>query len=89
MTIYIDLKAYLNNLVVTERLRPESKRREVPSLAELAKVVGMHRISFLRIANNQVSKLDLEKAGAIIKEMRRRGFPMEVGDLLKFQDTGD
>lgn len=84
MPVLVNLKSYLADLERDEIAKPEGKRRKVPTLAELAEAVGMHRISFYRIANNQVGKLDLEIADSIITELRRRGFPMELNDLLVY-----
>lgn len=82
MPVLVNLKSYLADLERNETARPEKERRQIPTLAELADVVGMHRISFYRIANNQIGKLDLEIADKVIAEMQRRGFPMQINDFL-------
>lgn len=84
MPVLVNLKSYLADLERDELAKPKEQRREIPTLADLADTVGMHRISFYRIANNQVGKLDLGIANQVIEEMRRRGFPMEVDDLLVY-----
>lgn len=84
MPVRVNLKSYLADLERDENIKPVSDRRPIPTLAELAGIVGMHRISFLRIVNNQVGKLDLETADKVISEMRRREFPMELTDLLVY-----
>lgn len=84
MPVRVNLKSYLADLERDENIKPVNERRPIPTLVELAGVVGMHRISFLRIANNQVGKLDLEIADKVIGEMRRRKFPMELTDLLVY-----
>ena len=58
----------------------------MPTLTELAEVVGMHRTPFYRIGNNQVSKLDLDTLAAIIAELRRRGFATDIVDMLVYRE---
>jgi DNA-binding Xre family transcriptional regulator len=86
MPVLVNLKSYLTDLERDENIKSQEQRREIPTLAELADIVGMHRISFYRIANNQVKKLDLKTADKIISEMRRRGFSMQISDLLVYRD---
>ncbi len=82
----IKLRSYLASLEEAERAKPESIRRDVPSLAGLADDVGISRQQLHRIASSNIESLRLAVAGDIIKAMRRRGFPMEVNDLLGFID---
>jgi DNA-binding Xre family transcriptional regulator len=86
MPLYINLKAYLSTLEAIESTKPESDRKHVPSLSELADSLGMHKTSIIRLANNKVNQLSLETGDKIIIEMRRRGFPMEISDLLVYQE---
>lgn len=82
--MYISLRSYLESLKAIESAKPEGKRKHVPSVSELAKGVGMHDVSLSRIANNKVSQLALDTGDKIITEMRRRGFQMQVQDLLTY-----
>ncbi|MBA3530492.1 MAG: hypothetical protein H0T73_01035 [Ardenticatenales bacterium] len=68
-----------------EQSRSESQRREVPSIVALAEAVGIHPITMSNIANNHVTRFNLETGAAIIDEMRRRGFPMEAHDLIAYR----
>ncbi len=86
MPVLINLKPYLAHLERDEKAKPESQRLTIPTLAELADIVGMHRISFLRIANGQIKKLDLKTVDKVITEMRRRGFSMDITDFLVYQE---
>jgi DNA-binding Xre family transcriptional regulator len=88
MPMYINLKTYLSSLEAIERSRPANERKQVPNLSELARSLGMHQTSINRIANNQVNQLSLETADKIITEMRKRGFLMQVGDLLAYREVG-
>ena len=82
--MYINLETYLSELKAVESSRPEEHRRKVPSLSELAESIGMHQTTLSRIANNKVSQLSLETGDKIITEMRRRGFPMKVDNLIVY-----
>jgi len=75
----INLKTYLATL-------KQNEGSNVPSLRELAHSIGMNEVSFSRIANNKINQLTLEVGDKIIGEMRRRGFNMQVSDLLMYQD---
>ncbi|RMG89292.1 MAG: hypothetical protein D6706_21655 [Chloroflexi bacterium] len=86
MPVLVNLKPYLAHLELEERAKPEEQRRPIPTLAELAEVVKLHRLSFYRIANNQISKLDLDVLAGIIAELRRRGFDTDVGDVLVYRE---
>ncbi len=86
MPLYINLKSYLSTLEAIESTKPESQKKHIPSLSELADSLGMHKTSIIRLANNKVSQLSLETGDRIITEMRQRGFPMEIGNLLVYQE---
>lgn len=87
MPMYINLKSYLTNLEAIESTRPTGDRRDVPSLSELARCIDMHQVQINRIANNQVKQLSLETGDKIITEMRRRGFDMQVQDLVAYREA--
>ena len=83
--IFIILKAYLERLEAFERSKPISQRRPVPTMSELAAAIKVHPVTLSNIANNQIRHLNLRTAAAIIDEMRRRGFLMEISDLLAYR----
>jgi DNA-binding Xre family transcriptional regulator len=84
MPMYINLDTYLSQLKAVESTKPKGERRHVPSLSELAEAIGMHQTSLSRLANNKINQLSLETGDKIITEMRHRGFPMQVTDLLAY-----
>ena len=83
--MYITLKSYLDRLEALERSRPASQRRDVPSIGELAKELGIHRVTLSNIANGNIRQLDLETGGRIITALRRRGFEMDVSDMIAYR----
>jgi len=83
--MYITLKAYLENVETFERSRPEGQRRHVPSLRELARDVGIHEVTLNNIANNNIQQLNLGTGAKIITALRRRGFKMDVGDMIAYR----
>lgn len=84
----IVLKSYLARLEDEERFRPVATRRKVPTITELAesKHVNVKRVQLQRIANGQIDKFDLSVGGGVIKELRERGFPTDVNDILEYRD---
>ena len=86
MSMYINLNTYLSHLKAIESRKAKEVRKKVPSLSELASSIGMHQTSLSRLANNKVNQLTLDTGGKIIAEMRRRGFPMQITDLIDYRD---
>lgn len=86
MPVLINLKPYLSQLELEENTRSPEQRRAVPSLADLSDAVDLHRISFYRIANNQINRLDLDVLAGIIAELRRRGFAADIVDMLVYRE---
>ena len=82
--IAIRLAAYLNRLRGDEEYKRESERRFVPTYGELAEEVGISPVTMSRIANGHVKQLNLETADAIITALRKRGFAMEISNLLVY-----
>jgi len=83
--VYVQLDAYLRRLRAIERQKPEENRRLVPAMTELADVIGISRITLWRLAQGRTKSFNLEIASAIMREMWKRGFQTEIGDLLKFE----
>ena len=83
--MYVQLDAYLRRLRAIEGRKPKNKRRNVPTMTQLAEVAGVSRNSLSRISRGYTKSLNLEIAGAILSEMWRRGFEMEPNDLLNFE----
>jgi len=87
--MFITLRSYMNRLAAIEKSRPEDQRRHVPSMEDLAKEVGVHPVTMSNIANSNIRQLNLETGGRIISAMRRRGFSMQVTDLLDYREADD
>ena len=79
--------AYLRHLKASENSKPADKRRAVPTMKELAEELGIHQMTLSDIANSRVELLNLTIAARLIAAMRRRGFPMKIGDLLEYQEA--
>jgi hypothetical protein len=82
MPIIVTLKPYLEKC----KLKRKNGQSEVPNLTEFANIIGMHRVSFFRLASGKVGKFDLDVAGKIIAEMRRRGYDMQISNLLEYEE---
>jgi hypothetical protein len=85
--MYVSLRSYVDRLSAIENSKPRDQRRMVPSMKELAEEVGIHPVTMSSIASSSIRQLNLEIGGRIIAAMRRRGFPMDVSDLLAFREA--
>lgn len=83
--MYVTLKDYLQKMESLERTKSAGARRVVPSIVGLAEAIGIHPVTLSNIANNNITRFNLETGAAIIDEMRRRGFPMEAADLVAYR----
>ena len=83
-TVYVTLRAYLDRVDAMEKGRPAEQRRRIPTMEELARDVGIHPVTLSNIANSNIQQLNLKTAGRIIWSLRRRGFQMDVSDLLAY-----
>ena len=88
-TMYIVLKSYLDGLEASERSKPETQRRKVPTIGDLATELGIHRVTLSNIVNGNIAQLNLELGGRIITAMRRRGFKMTETDLIVYRAPED
>lgn len=82
----VKLKHYLETLEHYEKFRPEGERREVPTLTALADELPITRSQLQRIVGGEARGIQFDVADSIIKALRRRGFPMDVSDLLEFHE---
>lgn len=85
-TMRITFKTYIDDLERAERRKAESERRAIPTMEEIAQVVNVHPVSFSRIVNNNVKRLNLDLVGRVIAFMRGRGFDMQTTDFLDYDN---
>lgn len=85
-TLYVMLRPYLETLEALERSKPEDARRAVPTIEQIAGDVGVSRASIYNLAAGDIQQLNLRIAGRIIASLRKRGFPMELTDLLAYRE---
>lgn len=86
MAVRVKLKSYLAQLEDSETFKPEGERLEIPTVSALANEAKITRAQMHRILANDIRSLKLDVADSIIKSIRRRGFSMDVSDLLEFRD---
>lgn len=80
----VNLGSYLKELKAIEYFLPENKRLNVPTLAELSEVVGSNKNTMSRLSTGSATTINVALAAAIIREMRHRGFPMQMTDLIDY-----
>ncbi len=84
-TLYITLKSYLAELKKLEEKKPQSQQRYVPTMVEIASEIGLSSTAISNISRNQIKQLTLVTGGKIIAAMQRRGYPMQVSDLIGYR----
>lgn len=82
--VLVNLGSYLKELKAIEYFLPENKRLNVPTLAELIQVVGSNKNTMSRLSTGSATTVNVALAAAIIREMRHRGFPMQITDLIDY-----
>jgi hypothetical protein len=85
--MYPTLKSYLARIEEEERTKPETRRRPVPTVADLARAAGVTPQAIYKIINGGITAMSFATGGAILAEFRRRGFPTQVGDLIGYADA--
>jgi hypothetical protein len=83
--MYIRLGPYLEELALAEKAKPEGQRRLVPTMRDIAEAIGYNPVSMSRLATGKIGSLNFKLGAAIIDEVRRWGFPMEVPDLIAYK----
>jgi len=83
--VYIRLKEYLKELEKVESLK-EGIRLQVPTIADISRDANIHYTTMNRIANQRARRLDFNTAEKIIRSVRRRGFDMQMSDLITFRE---
>ena len=78
VSVKFTLAAYLKRL---EAAALEGDPRPVPTIKELAKVAGISRVSMSNLANGNRESVNTETLGAVMGELRRRGFDVEIQQL--------
>jgi DNA-binding Xre family transcriptional regulator len=81
----VTLSDYLDILRGQEATKPPGERRHVPTLGELAAGADLHRVTVSNLANNNIKQLNIETLSAIVNELRRREFDVQVSDILAFR----
>lgn len=83
LLICVALKDYLAQLHGIEASKPPSERRAVPTLTQLAKMAGIHRVTLTNLANNKIKLVNLSTLSALLNALRRCGFECTIPDLLR------
>jgi DNA-binding Xre family transcriptional regulator len=82
VSVQITLEDHLKRLEVAELAKLPNERRRVPTVPELADAAGITRQAMHKFATNRVKLVNLEVLSAVLSELRRRGFPADVSDIL-------
>lgn len=77
------ISSFLRRLRLIEQRKPQESQRPVPTLQDLSDVVGIGVSGISGMSRNKTLKLSV--ANQILDEMNRRGFLMEVTDLLGYE----
>lgn len=82
--MYVKLGPYLQELAIQEQSKPENMRRPVPTLEHIAKSVGVSATSLYNLSGGKTRSLKFDLGSAIIDEVRRWGFEMQMTDLITY-----
>ena len=82
MSVHVILGEYLRRLELEELGKPPAQRRTIPTITELAAVVGISRVAMSNLANDNMKLVNLKTLAAVLTELRRRNFDTELSDLL-------
>lgn len=82
VVIQLAIEQLLSRLEAEELVKPPIHRREIPSIPTLAAVAGVHRVTMYNLVKGNVKQVNLELLTAVFNELQRRGFKVEVADLL-------
>lgn len=82
--MYITFSSYLDDLKSKEGIKPPHERKPVPTMRDIAAVLGKHEASLYKIVNGNVTRLNLEISQGILDEMWRRGFTPTLNDFMVY-----
>ena len=82
--LFIKLGSYLQEIRAKEYQRPILERRKIPTYSELARIAGVSHSTVARIGRGDIELLNLPVCHSIISEMRRRGFDMQMTDIVDY-----
>ena len=83
IVLKVSIREHLALLEVEGFKLPPAERREIPTMAELAAAAGMTTQGLYNISSPSIKKVNIAVLSTVINELRRRGFEVEVGDLLR------
>lgn len=85
--VYVTLKEHLAHLEAIETSKPSDQRRKVPSMAVLARLAGIEPNTMSRWSRNEIGASNHKTLNVIISELRARGFPADISDILAYRET--
>ncbi len=81
IVVTLTIAAYLAQLEAEVLANPRDKRK-VPSVPELARAAGVSKGAMYNLVKGEVKHVNLELLSAVINELQRRGFEVELSDVL-------
>lgn len=82
--VAITFNSYLMRLKEIERSKPESIRRNVPSIAEISRIAGLKNTTGSRLMHGHVSAVSLNKLSLVLNTMNELGFNTNLEDFLTY-----
>ncbi len=83
--INVQLGYYLKRLRAFERRKPANAQRDVPTVSELADIIGVNPNRLFRLIHGHTRSLNFDMAADIMVEMWKRGFDTEITDILRIE----
>lgn len=88
-TLMVTLNAYLHHLAAHEQRKPLGDRQAIPTLDELARLIGIHPVTLSNIANSKIKQLNLTVGGRILAALHHLGFMTTLSDILTYIPPAD
>ncbi len=91
MALEVTLYKYYARLVANEYEKPPHERRAIPTYVELSKEIGVSKMTMSRLFSDSssVKRLNLDIVDRLMKAMKRRGFEMDVNDVIVYVEDED
>lgn len=83
--MYVILKEYLARLETLEATKPDDQRKEVPSMATLARAAGVHPMTISRWVTGETKATTHALVASVIDTLREYGFETQLTDILNYR----
>lgn len=84
MSVRVTILEYLDKLKKIEREKLIEEQLRVPNLTQLARAIGISRVSYSKYANNRGTNISRRLTGETIRILRKLGHDTQLQDILQY-----